>query len=255
MEDVERESYEFKIRFINTTAICGLSLAVAGVIIQIVWFVKDKKIRRKDQKILLQLSIASLINMYINESGPWNLPYRDLKVFQIIYGAIYAETDMVTLALMFVFTYHLYEKVLNVFVHKNCSATKQSLYIWIVPLPFAIICSVLMVFPIIDCYAYICTPYYVMKYTVLVINVNFFIVIIKTAINRNEMKSNLQIIKVCIVSMLIIITIGVQSVLFAIAFLTNSNRNTSIILSCFVFETFYVVAVTVIFMIISKNTK
>lgn len=247
-EQIAMDTKETKIT-INFQHI-GLILSTICVIIQVIWLAIEKQIRRRDQKILLQLSIAKLMFVYTCMADRYILNYAGW----IVYHFLYMELQTVTPAWMFFFAYNLHGKLVNVFVQKKYSFVKLSILIWIVPMPFAISYCLLIKYRVINDF-YVEITFFLTMFPLLIANTCFLIVIFVKTIKRNKNQNNLQIVKVSLVLLVLLLTVGVQE-LFLLPFVYMTSvpfiyLNIILIVS----QTYYVITTTIIFVIISKNSK
>ncbi|PZC82210.1 hypothetical protein B5X24_HaOG211018 [Helicoverpa armigera] len=112
----------------------GIGLSVQCLILQLALFVRLPRVRKMDQKILTQLTAARLINN-IMEFLIANLLLNQYTL-DVTY-ALYMQTDLAMVCWMFVYTRHLYDKVVLVFTLQKWNFIVLSVLIWTLTIPFA----------------------------------------------------------------------------------------------------------------------
>lgn len=231
--------------------IIGLVLSTVGVLLQVIWFAIDKKIRSKDQKILLQLSMASLFLTCLNELR--NLIYLNY-IYWIVRVAVNLEIRLVILTWLYIFTYNLYDKVVNDTVREN-NLVKQSILVWIVPIPFAVIFSVLTLFLFMNSELDVDMSYYLIKAVALFINICLLIFTFTKAIILNGTPENFKIVTVSVTALIILLVVDLIETVYIAFDLKESVQSTLFNMAFTVTETYYAIVTTVIFVIVSRNIK
>uniref|UniRef100_A0A2H1WAB5 SFRICE_023168 n=1 Tax=Spodoptera frugiperda TaxID=7108 RepID=A0A2H1WAB5_SPOFR len=201
---------EATLSFESTPELCirivGIAISSLCLILQLVLYKIRPKIRKLDQKILTQLTVARLINsiMEMLMTDQYFNDYTKDLVF-----ALYFHTDAALISWMFVFTKNLYEKVVLVFVLKKISFLILSLLVWIIVIPIGVLCPVSLV---VDFFLDYYKVYSWLKFIVLTMNLLFFGKIFYVIATRNQ-KTNRNmkdIVKTCIISFVLVCMTSLQ---------------------------------------------
>ncbi|KAF9823397.1 hypothetical protein SFRURICE_006610 [Spodoptera frugiperda] len=184
----------------------GIAISSLCLILQLVLYIIRPKIRKLDQKILTQLTVARLINsiMELLMTYQYFNDYTKDLVF-----ALYFHTDAALISWMFVFTNNLYEKVVLVFVIKKISFLILSLLVWIIAVPIGVLCPVSLVNDFFFDYYKV---YSWLKFVVLTVNLLFFGRIFYVIATRNQQtnRNMKDIVKTCIISFVLVCMTSLQ---------------------------------------------
>lgn len=227
--------------------IVGIAISSLCLILQLVLYIIRPKIRKLDQRILTQLTVARLINSIMELM----MTYRYFNDYTKDPGfALYFQTDAALVSWMFVFTKNLYEKVVLVFVLKKISFLKLSLLVWFLAMPIGVLCPVSLKVHFFHVYYNVYTW---LKFIVLVMNVLFFGRIYYVIIRRPSTNKNMKnIIQTCIISFILVCLTSVQvlinDILSYLELIIVSN------IFCLI-NNYHVVPATVIFLILAKNVS
>lgn len=241
---------EATLSFESTPELCirivGIAISSLCLILQLVLYKIRPKIRKLDQKILTQLTVARLINsiMELLMTDQYFNDYTKDLVF-----ALYFHTDAALISWMFVFTKNLYEKVVLVFVLKKISFLILSLLVWIIVIPIGVLCPVSLV---VDFFLDYYKVYSWLKFIVLTMNLLFFGKIFYVIATRNQ-KTNRNmkdIVKTCIISFVLVCMTSLQ--VFINDILSYLEMTTLSNIFCLI-NNYQVIPATVIFLILSKN--
>lgn len=228
--------------------ISGIVLSTICLILQLVLFKILPRIRKIDQKILTQLTVARLLNTlleFIMSHMLFNLYTRDI-IF-----ALYLQTDAVLVCWMFIYTKNLYDKVVLVFALQKWNFVHLSLLIWLLTIPIGVLCPV---FLILEYFTEYYKVYAWLKFIILTVNVLFFCKIFYVIITRSK-KSNrnfTDIIKTCVISFILVCITSIQ--VFVTDILSYLEASDNVTDPFCIINSFQVLAVTIIFLILAKNS-
>lgn len=228
--------------------IIGLVISALCVVLQFVLYVIRPEIRKLDQKILTQLTIARLSNTLF-EYLLVNL-YSSLDTSGLIF-ACYQYTDTVLVCWMFVYAKNIYNKLVSVFV-LEWNFIKQSLVIWICAIPVGALCPTFMEMKF---YTEYYQSYVWVKLLVLLVNLTFFfrilLIVIHKSYKGNVSRNVVDILKTCIISFILVCITSLQALLQVV--LTDVMTYFKEGSVFFVLNSFQAVADTIIFLILAKN--
>lgn len=226
----------------------GIAISTSCLILQIVLVIIRPKLRKLDQKILIQLTVARLLNsiMELLMTYQYFDDYTKDPTF-----ALYLQTDAVLVSWMFVFTKNLYDKVVVVFVTYKCNFLLLSVLIWTLTIPVGILCPVSLQNGF---YIELYKTYAWVKFIVLTMNLLFFARIFWVIINKsNTGNRNMKnIVKTCIISFLLVILTSLQVFINDIL---SYLEVTAVSEAFCLINSFQVVPATVIFLILAQNSN
>uniref|UniRef100_A0A2H1VJM4 SFRICE_033466 n=1 Tax=Spodoptera frugiperda TaxID=7108 RepID=A0A2H1VJM4_SPOFR len=227
--------------------IVGIAFSSLCLILQLVLYKIRPKIRKLDQKILTQLTVARLIHSMMELLITYK--YFDDYTRHLVF-ALHLQTDAVLISWMFVFTKNLYEKVVLVFVIKNIRFLKLSLLVWFLAVPVGVIHTVSLVKGFFVHYYIVYSSF---KFIVLVINLLYFGRIFYVIRNNTKLKikaiikaSIIFFLLLCVTSIFVFIQI-ILEMLFGFEVYRTLNR----IINCI--NIYQVVPATIIFLILTKK--
>lgn len=224
----------------------GIALSTLCLILQLVLFKIRPQLRKMDQKILTQLTVARLLNSileYLMTCGVFNLYTRDVTF------ALYLQTDIVLVCWMFVYTKNLYDKVVLVFALQKWNFVILSVLIWILTIPLGVLCPV---FLMLGYFTEFYQAYSLLKFAILTVNVLFFCRIFYVIINRskNSNRNFTEILKTCIISFILVCLTSLQVFVNDILSFLEVNITTN---AFCVINSFQAIAATIIFLILARN--
>ncbi|CAH0625259.1 unnamed protein product [Chrysodeixis includens] len=225
----------------------GIVVSSLCFITQAVLLYLRPKIRKLDQKILTHLAAARLMNTileYVMSHLLFNYYTKDLTF------ALYLQTDIVLVCWMFIYTKNLYDKVVLVFALQQRNFLLLSILIWVLTIPIGVLMPVFIQINVFD-EAY--RAYAWLKFLVLAVNLllygKIFYVIITR--NRNSNRNFTDIIKTCVISLILVCITSLQ--VFLTDILTYFESGDIVTDTFCILNSFQVVAVTIIFLILAKN--
>lgn len=215
---------------------------------QCLLFILRPKIRKLDQKILAQLTVARCVNT-LTEFLIGNLVFT--KHSRIVVFALYFQSDAVQISWMFVFTKNLYDKVVQVFILQNWNFIRLSILIWVLTITIGVI-GVLLIST--DYFYYYYKTWAVTKFIFMLVNLlffgNVFYVIYKRTTNIN--RHFIDIVKTCVISFLLVCVTSLQVLLTDLTSFFSENNLISNIFC--IINSYQVVAITIVFVVLVKNS-
>lgn len=232
----------------NYIWITGIILSSLCLVLQIVLFVIRPRIRKMDQKVLTQLTVARLMNTIL-EFLVGNYLFN-IYTLDVIF-ALYMQTDVVLICWMFVYTKNLYEKVVLVFVLQKWNFILLSVLIWtVVSIPLGVLCPVfLSCFP--DHFTTFYAVYTWLKFIVLSLNILFFCRIFYVIVNKskNSNRNFTEIIRTCVISFILVCITSLQVFVNDIFSYIDAVKTNAFCL----INSYQAIAVTIIFLILARN--
>ena len=233
---------------VNYIWITGIILSSLCLMLQVILFITKPKIRKIDQKMLTQLTVARLMNTIL-EMMLINFIFN--KYTKDLTFALYTQTDAVLICWMFVYTKNLYEKLVLVFVLRKWNFTVLSLMIWILTIPVGLLCTLFLSL-FVEYFGVFYKVYAWIKFITLTFNVLFFVRIFYVIVTSRHSERNFsEIIKTCVISFLLVCITSLQVFINdSLSYLdvSKSFRNALCIIN-----SYQVLAVTIIFLILTKN--
>lgn len=229
----------------------GFSISVMGLIFQIMIYYLIPCSRKLPQKLLSQLTIARLLNVIL-EFMVCLVPLHSAALVDSVY-ALYVQTDAALICWMFVFTKNLFDDVIVVFKDK-ISFTIITVIIWLVTFPIGLICPLMLELDKknkfnTDYFDIFYRTYAVVKFIILTLNLVLYSVIIRVALMRG--KGNL---KTCLVSFGLV-SISSAQVLLTDILSYSFDKYPMVSLAFAVMNSFQVVAITSMFVILVQNNS
>lgn len=226
--------------------IIGLAISTICLLLQLVLFKIRPKIRKMDQKILTQLTVARLLNSVFELLMSHNL--MNEYTLDLTF-ALYIQTDAAMICWMFVYTKSLYDKVVLVFALQKLNFILMSALIWILTIPIGVMCPV---FLNLEKFIEFYHVYAWFKFVVLTVNILFFgrIFYVIMTRNKNSSRNFTEIIKTCVISFILVCLTSLQVFINDILSYFEIDAATD---SFCVLNSFQPVAATIIFLILAKN--
>lgn len=244
---------ELQIIIIKAIWTVGILMSALAWFIQIFIFIRVSQSRIIDEIVLTQLSLARILNTcseFVLIFETLNDPIaRSALQFWNFY------TDFVLPCWMFVFTKNLYDKVVSVF-HQDWQKRiwTVTIVVWILPIPGAVIATYILRYNT-NYFHLFFNIYCILKFIIVIINSVLFIVIFKISFTMN--KSNRynrkwkSLLRTIIVAFILSCVSFIQVLTTDILSIFNGS-NMLIEIFC-VLNSFQVVAVTDIFIVIVRN--
>lgn len=241
----------------------GISFSVVCLLAQMFIYIVLPLSRKLDQKILTHLTVARLLNSII-EYLILRLKTTSLPILRDVIFAVYLQTDTALFCWMFFFTKILYFKMVQeVFaMNDKISFILVSVTIWLGTLLIGILCPVFLNIDLHNRKNGRDTKHFVMfydvygivKFIILTINLLFFCRIFWVAMKmKTERDVNVKgVLKTCLVSFILVSITSLQVLLtdFSSYFL---NKYEQLNLDFKVINSFQVLAITTIFVILTKG--
>lgn len=253
----------------------GIIFSTTCFISKIRLLILHRKIRKYDQKLLMQLAVARLIHSALF----YLMIYYREKLFYVIgLSGLPMMTEIALRWWMFIYTKNLYEKMVKVFVSEKWSFLQLSLVIWITsPLLTALFHGLICLLWEFDALGFHFRPVSitltVFKAIPLCVNFVLFIIVFYTIVKTKMTARNCDritnvnfnikftiVIKICVISFILVSLTSVQ--LFVvdvlIIFLVFGNGGPTIHLALryvFAISSFQGIEILIIFLILMKHTK
>lgn len=230
----------------------GISLSVVCIITQLSLFYYRKEVRKIDQKILTQLSVARLMNTIVEylsadtEHVANNSPVKTTLI------TFYVQSDAALICWMFIYTKNIYDKVVQVFFLEKWSSLRLSLVIWFGSLPVGLLYPLFIKRNIAEDYL---KAYNIIKFLTLSVNLLFFCKIFYViAIKHSTNSVNFgRLLKSCVISFLLVCITSLQVALTD--WLSFYIKDSMIATTFCVINSYQVLAISIIFTILSKNAS
>ncbi|PZC82211.1 hypothetical protein B5X24_HaOG211019 [Helicoverpa armigera] len=242
------ESFRWPSNIENCIWIVGLGLSVQCLIIQVLLFVGLPRVRKMDQKILTQLTAARLINN-IMEFLISNMIMNEYTLD--VTFALYLQTDLVMICWMFVYTRHLYEKVVLVFTLHKWNFILLSVLIWTIMIPSGVLCPITLMLGYFQQYYNLCAG---LKFIVLAANIVFFCRILHVMVSRSRVceRNVSDIIKTIVITLLFVFLTILQVLVNDILSVFNVQSATDVF---FIINSYQPLVATILFVMLSMNSK
>lgn len=236
--------------------LCGIAVSILCHLVQIIFFILIRASRKTDEKILAQITftriVATSCEYYIMYG---NIISTTRWLIDFIFG-LYFASDFAIVCWMLVFTKHLYDKIVVVFNTSKPNLVTVTVTIWAISSPFGIVAVYLLKYHPSYFTIYCNFVYVILKFLIQTFNSLIYIRVFYVALKRGEANSgNLRsILKTAFVAFLLITTTCIQILVTdIIAIISGSERNEVLVKSFCIINSFHVVPLMVIFIIILKG--
>lgn len=235
----------------------GMGLSLLCVFIQVYIYIVFPSSRKLDQKLLTQLTAARLANTIL-EYVAMQIPYH--PIFTNISLALYTQSDAALICWMFVFTKNLYDKVVLVFPMQNTNFVIVSVAVWILTLPIGVLCPFFIEKDRqtnlqFNYFKTFYDVYALTKFIILSFNLLFFCQIFIVAMNRRKFSDKKGFLRICFVSFILVSITSIQVFLTDLWSYFGGNSKVKLHIIFTVINSYQVLAITVLFVVLSKGTS
>jgi hypothetical protein len=230
----------------------GLAVSCVCFLLQIILFILLKSCRKTDEKILAQMTFARIMVTVTEYCIVYHNVVRTIFWKDLVY-TVYFYVDFCLVVWMFVFSKNLYDKIVVVFSGKKLNLIVVSIFVWTFSLPFGLITIYLLKKLYIKQFLLYFKVYACIKFIIVTLNAIIYFRIFYIAFKRGaEKKRNFsETFKTVYVAFLLVLTTCLQVFVTDVLSLFNINA-VSVKIFC-VINSFHVVLITIIFIIILKT--
>lgn len=166
-----------------TLWLVGIFSSAMCLMMQCLIFICIPQARKFDEVIVSEMTIARIINTILEFYIIYYIA-NDGYIVRVSGYLIYMHSDLVMLCFMFIFTKHLYNKIVVVFPMVTYDMSITSLLTWTAPLPISCIGPILIEINS-QYYSIFLKIYTHIKFFICILNALVFVEIIRVAFRRN----------------------------------------------------------------------
>ncbi|XP_063364106.1 uncharacterized protein LOC134652844 [Cydia amplana] len=234
----------------KTPWLLGIAVSTACLILQLLVLILIPNARKYDEKVLVQLTIARIVNT----ACEFQISYENLEpglLNDVVYG-LYFQSDFALVSWMFIFTKNLYDKVVLVFVYEKIRLRIVSCLVWFLTLPVGVLCPVLLTY-YKQYWNIFYKSYSQVKFFMLLLNALIFIEIFHVAckIGVDRTKNVKHLVKTSVIAFILVCITSAQVLITDLLSYYFIVGHEDIIFTFCVVNSFQTFAITIIFIILA----
>ncbi|XP_063624664.1 uncharacterized protein LOC134796397 [Cydia splendana] len=233
----------------KTPWLLGIAVSAVCLILQLLVLILIPNARKYDEKVLVQLTIARIVNTVCE----FLISFENLEqgLFNDVVYGLYFQSDFALVSWMFIFTKNLYDKVVLVFVYEKIRLRIVSCLVWFLTLPVGVLCPVLLTY-YKEYWNIFYKSYSQVKFFMLLLNALIFVEIFHVAckIGVDRTKNVKHLVKTSVIAFILVCITSAQVLITDLLSYFIVGHEDIIYTFCVVnsFQTF---AITIIFIILA----
>ena len=229
-----------------TLWLVGIFSSTMCLMLQSFLFICIPQSRKFDEVIVSEMTIARIINTIL-EFYIIYYSANENYIVRVSAYLIYMHSDLVMLCFMFIFTKHLYNKIVVVFPMVTYNLSITSLITWLTPLPISFLGPILLEINS-EYYSIFLNVYTHVKFFICILNALVFVEIIRVAFRRNTF------LKTAIITFVLVTVTSLQVLVTDLVnYYYEYIRSRCLLLVFCVINSFQVLVLTGIFIILVKK--